>query len=263
MLLCIVLRRIVKCLLVIVVRGSWYFTFRTLRAIDNLWQICRLWLLVQTHVNLSVDSVQFRSCIRHCVLSTSAVKLSLSFTLHHVIDRNVFVWISFLGLSHSWVIPFKNAIVDSLRWHSLRAHSTLSHNPITRNFHHTSRFRQLFHGVIQVKFAVSERTNSWSARLHHLRGTSITFKSGQWLWTALKAFRHGTHHGEILAARLTVVHQVDLLRAWNSLLKSICVNRTVCHICNDYYLNSLTNFLDSNQLRIHKSWINYNQTFIF
>ena len=106
---------VIKRHLIIVVGGAWDLALRALGLVNNFGKIGRLWLFIQTVVDLTVNFVSMSARIGYCVLSTVSLKLGFCFTLHHVLNRDTLVWVVFLRLRHSGIVSVQNIVVDGMR----------------------------------------------------------------------------------------------------------------------------------------------------
>ena len=110
----VMLSGVIKRLFIIVVGGAWDFALRALSLVNNFRKIGRLWLFIQTIVDLTVNFVSVSARIGNSVLSTSAFKLGFCFALHHVLNRDTLVRVIFLRLRHSGIFSVQNIVVNGM-----------------------------------------------------------------------------------------------------------------------------------------------------
>jgi len=113
----IVLGRVVLSLLSIIVAGAWALTFLTLCIGNDLREEGGLGCLVETHVDLTMNSVEHIGRIGSSILYTDTFKLCFSFGLHHILDSDTSIEV-FLSRC-VWIICF-HLVIDSLCGNSTR-----------------------------------------------------------------------------------------------------------------------------------------------
>ena len=101
---------------IVVVGGTWDLALGALSFVNDFGKIGRLWLFIQTVVDLTVNFVRVGARIWHSVLCTSTFKLGLCVALHHVLNRDALVRVLvFLRLRHAGFVSVQNAVVDGVR----------------------------------------------------------------------------------------------------------------------------------------------------
>ena len=87
---------VVKCLTWIVVCACWALILRSFGIINDLRDVCRLFLFVETLIDLPMDTVYVLSLVRYLVCCAFAFKLDFSRCLYHALNWDVGIGILFL-----------------------------------------------------------------------------------------------------------------------------------------------------------------------